>query len=251
MHDFYKILGVPRRADTDTIKQAYRKQAMKHHPDKGGDGAYFATVNEAYRVLSDPKSRAEYDARLMATQIGAKLGRAWQSVRQKVQHTPLADALARTDSFFQDKPIPLVIDLALGYTGGHKTVLIDNERVQIDIPKGAHNGQIIQLQNKRFCIYYQTTTWTQVQGLDVYLPIFVAPHIAYFGGMATLDCPTGQISVAIGARTQAGTRLRLQNRGLDNGVRTGDIIASVVIQNPTLTPTQEALFAKFAKSLSK
>ena len=59
--DYYKTLGVPRDADADAIKKAFRKLARKHHPDAGGDEAKFKEINEAYEVLSDEKKRKLYD----------------------------------------------------------------------------------------------------------------------------------------------------------------------------------------------
>lgn len=63
--DYYKILGVDRKASTDEIRSAYRKLAMKYHPDKNpGDKKAeekFKEINEAYQVLSDEKKRAHYD----------------------------------------------------------------------------------------------------------------------------------------------------------------------------------------------
>lgn len=59
--DYYKALGVPRDADADTIKKAFRKLARQHHPDAGGDEAKFKEINEAYEVLSDDKKRKLYD----------------------------------------------------------------------------------------------------------------------------------------------------------------------------------------------
>lgn len=60
--DYYKVLGVDKKATQDDIKNAFRKLAHKHHPDKGGDDATFKEVTEAYSVLSDEKKRREYDA---------------------------------------------------------------------------------------------------------------------------------------------------------------------------------------------
>lgn len=59
--DYYSILGVSRNASQKELKSAYRKLAMKHHPDKGGDGQKFAKINEAYDTLSDPQKRQAYD----------------------------------------------------------------------------------------------------------------------------------------------------------------------------------------------
>ena len=63
--DYYELLGVERTADGATIKSAYRKLAMQHHPDKNGgckeNEAKFKAVSEAYDCLKDPQKRAAYD----------------------------------------------------------------------------------------------------------------------------------------------------------------------------------------------
>ena len=63
--DCYEVLGVPREADEDEIKKAYRKLALKYHPDKNpGDKTaeeQFKELGEAYEILSDPQKRALYD----------------------------------------------------------------------------------------------------------------------------------------------------------------------------------------------
>ena len=61
MKDYYQILGVAREANPDDIKRAYRRLASQHHPDKGGDTHRFQEIEEAYRVLSDPAQRQQYD----------------------------------------------------------------------------------------------------------------------------------------------------------------------------------------------
>ena len=59
--NYYDILGLPRGAKPQDIKTAYRKLAMEHHPDRGGDEATFQKISQAYEILSDPNRRARYD----------------------------------------------------------------------------------------------------------------------------------------------------------------------------------------------
>lgn len=63
--DYYEVLGVPKTADADTIKKAYRKLAMQHHPDRNPNDKVaeekFKEAAEAYEVLSDADKRARYD----------------------------------------------------------------------------------------------------------------------------------------------------------------------------------------------
>lgn len=59
--DYYEILGIGKNASADEIKKAFRRAAVEHHPDKGGDETKFKELNEAYEVLKDPSKRQRYD----------------------------------------------------------------------------------------------------------------------------------------------------------------------------------------------
>ena len=76
--DYYELLEVERTADGATIKSAYRKMAMKYHPDKTGgcadSEAKFKSVSEAYECLKDPQKRAAYDRYGHAAYTNAQSG---------------------------------------------------------------------------------------------------------------------------------------------------------------------------------
>ncbi len=59
--DYYEVLGIGKDASADEIKKAFRKLAVEHHPDQGGDEAKFKEANEAYEVLKDQAKRQRYD----------------------------------------------------------------------------------------------------------------------------------------------------------------------------------------------
>jgi len=59
---YYDLLGIEKSASEEDVKKAYKKLAMKHHPDRGGDEGTFKDISKAYNVLSDPEKRQIYDA---------------------------------------------------------------------------------------------------------------------------------------------------------------------------------------------
>lgn len=61
MPSLYDILGIPKTADTNEIKKAFKKAAMTHHPDKGGDPEKFKEIQKAHEILTDDRRRQIYD----------------------------------------------------------------------------------------------------------------------------------------------------------------------------------------------
>ena len=59
--DYYDVLGVKKDASADELKKAFRRAAVEHHPDRGGDEAKVKELNEAYEALKDSTKRQRYD----------------------------------------------------------------------------------------------------------------------------------------------------------------------------------------------
>lgn len=89
--DFYAVLGVPRTADDDAIKKAYRKLAFECHPDRNPDNPdamrKFKEASEAYQVLSDPALRTRYDRGDEDVLLGASAAR--EVARRRVERVVL------------------------------------------------------------------------------------------------------------------------------------------------------------------
>ncbi|MBK3573230.1 J domain-containing protein [Streptomyces sp. MBT65] len=69
--DFYVLLGVPADATRAEIVRAFRRSALSHHPDRGGDADAFRGLRQAYETLSDPVRRKAYDRRRTSASCGA------------------------------------------------------------------------------------------------------------------------------------------------------------------------------------
>ena len=152
--DYYSILGVNRNATPEEIKKAYRKLAMQHHPDRGGDQEQFKRVTEAYDILSSSDKKAAYD--------NPNQGFNFNSQNFHGQHNPFGGT--PFDHIFgqgfrqqqqtprnRDINVQANIDLVDILTG--KNLIIQYqlatgriETVTVDVPPGAKHGDTIQYQ---------------------------------------------------------------------------------------------------------
>ena len=150
--DYYNILGVARDASPEQIKKAYRKLAMTHHPDRGGDHTQFAKINSAYDTLSNSDKRNAYDHPHQANPFGGQ-----QQGQNPFAGTPFEHHFQHGFGQQQQTPrnkditVRAVIDLSDTLTG--KSLIVQyqlqtgrTETVTVEIPPGAKHGDTIQYQ---------------------------------------------------------------------------------------------------------
>ena len=95
-NNHYEILGISNDATKEQIRKAYHKKALQTHPDKGGHPSLFRPIQEAYKVLSDPVKRKEYDVRF-ADQFDP-----WFADQFAAQFNPRTTTFARTTTTWID-----------------------------------------------------------------------------------------------------------------------------------------------------
>lgn len=131
--DYYKILGITKGASDDDIKKAYRKLALKYHPDKNkapGAEERFKEVAEAYEVLSDKKKRDVYDMHGEEGLKGGGPGGAGNPGGGNFQYTFHGDPKATFAQFFGNaSPFQHFFDLSGGGGGGggNRMFFADND----------------------------------------------------------------------------------------------------------------------------
>jgi curved DNA-binding protein len=251
MTDYYAALGVPRTATADDIKQAFRRLASQHHPDKGGDTQKFQAIQQAYATLSDEQKRAEYDnprpqfsgfqGHPGGVNINDIFGQMFgQQFGQQHQH-PRRSHVRMT----------LWISLLDVATGGKRTVSLGTQAgvsaVEIEIPLGINDGDNVQYEgigpgSSDLVVQFKITPdrkW-QRDGLNLAQEVRIDIWDLILGGDLTIDTLTGKtLSTRVPARTQPGTVLRLKAQGLrDRAGQTGDIMIRVQAQIPDDIPSE-------------
>jgi len=285
--DYYALLGVPRDADAEAIKKAYRKLARQHHPDvakEPGAEARFKDIGEAYATLKDPEKRAAYDA-LGSRPAGEEFSPPpqWQQDFASagagglgdVDLADLLDALAGRGRARSAGPVPrrgrdYEAAVRLGLLDAHRgtTVSFDVQdddgvrTLQVTVPPGATQGQRLRLRGRGgpgraggppgdiyLDIQLEPHPVFRPDGHDLYFDLALAPWEAVLG--AEIEVPTldGPVLLSVPAGTRAGRKLRLRGRGLATGHGgRGDLYALVHIDAPAaVTPRERELFEELAR----
>ena len=240
MPDYYSILGVNRDAAPDEIKRAYRRLASQHHPDKGGDKNKFQEIEAAYRTLSDPAQRQQYDNPSPFGPGGGFQGPGFDFQSIFDMFGARFNHGHQQHHFRQQARMSLWITLSDVARGGRRTVSVGTQHgthaVEIDIPQGIDDGDTVQYggigpggMDLIITFRIHPDPRFQRQGLHVIHETTVSVWQLILGTTVNIrDVQGNQIELAIPAGTQPGTLLRLKGRGLTRqGRGTGDLLVRV------------------------
>ena len=207
--DHYQTLGVGRDADTPTIKKAYRKLAMKHHPDKGGDEAKFKEIQNAYATLSDPQKRAEYDNPNPFSGFGGgdPFGGSGSPFGDIFRDIFGGRPQRRSQNF--DAQTDIILSLEDVYTGTTQRIDVGTGQIDLKIPAGVREGTRFTLHGKG---PQQDTT---LPPGDLFVRIRYRPH-REFGkngndllGIAEIDYLDALIGTTIQVKHISGKTLQV------------------------------------------
>ena len=250
MKDYYHILGIAKNATTDEVKQAYKKLAMKHHPDRGGDAGMFQDISEAYSTLSDAAKRAEYDN-----------PRTNSGVHVNFSHgSPFGNdfASAAFQQFFnqhhqQQKPqqrLTLWIGLDVAIQGGKQTIVVATHQgrstIEIDIPVAIADGSAVRYPG------------IAQGGLDIIITFRVHPHPKWerkgldlwtvvdadfwqliTGGNGIVNTVLGNaLTFTIPPKSNPNAILRLKGQGIQTNAASGDMYIRLQATMPANIPTE-------------
>ena len=281
--DYYETLGVPRDADLEQIKKAYRKLARTYHPDlsKLPDAeALFKEAAEAYATLKDAGKRAAYDELghppsgadfapppqwrqdfaagdatfddLDLADLLAALGRGPQGARYAPQPVRGQDIESTITLTLADASRGTKVTLSLADAGGHRTL-------EVTVAPGAFQDQKLRLRGHGgrghnggangdvyLHILLAAHDVFRPAGLDLYFDLLLTPWEAALGAELEVATLTGSVLLTVPPGTRSGRKLRLRGRGLAQGK--SDLYGVVQIDGPThLTEPERALYQDLAR----
>lgn len=265
--DYYDILGVTKSSSSSDLKSAYRKLALKWHPDKNkepGAEAKFKEINEAYEVLSNPDKKAKYDQFGHAAfdpSAGFGGGQGGQSYRQGPFTYTYSTGGGFEDMFggqqgfndpfnifesffggqnpfgsqFQQKPhYSLSIDFMEAVNGAEKTFVHQGKQYTVKIPAGADDGTRMRYSEFDVSLNVKPHKIFRRDGDDVFIYHEISFPLAILGGETTIPTLDGDLLIKIRPGTQPSTTVRLSGKGMKHlrGSGRGDFYIKLKVMLP-------------------
>lgn len=248
MKDFYEILGVSKNASDAEIKAAYRKQALKWHPDRNKApeaNERFKEINRAFEVLADSKKRETYDQygpeAFDKTATGGPQGYNYQQGPFSYTYTNFggqnpfenidfggySDPFEIFEQFFgfqspygqsRRQPRRSVYEVELTFDeavrGVEKETVIKGSRKKIKIPPGVNTGNRIRFSDFDLEVRVKPHDFFKRDGQDIYLDREISYPLAVLGGVVEVPTLEGNIRLKVRPGTQSGTTVRLRGQGI-------------------------------------
>lgn len=257
--DYYEILGLDKKATKAEIKSAYRKMALKYHPDKNKENdaeAKFKEINEAYQILSDDKKRQTYDqfghaAFDPASGMGGSPfsgGRTgpftytYSSGANPFGNMDFEDPFEIFESIFgggfgraaRRPRYSLTIEFMEAVKGVTKEVEIDGKKRKIKIPAGADDGTRIRFDEFDITINVKPDKQFRREGYDLYLDHHLDFVTAALGGQIEIPTVEESLKLKVRAGTQSHTLVRLRSEGVTvvQGRGKGDLYVRLIVDVP-------------------
>ena len=265
--DFYKTLGIDKKAAPDEIKKKYRALARELHPDKTkGDAAKeekFKGISEAYEILSDPKKRAEYDeARSLFERGGFRAPAGGQNFQggdfsdmfgggnpQDIFSNLFGGGGRRGPRKGQDLQTEATITFRESIFGTNLDLRLGTDRgaaqnITARVPAGVNDGAKIRVKGKGspgeagpgdlfILLHVKAHPLFARKGENLTLTLPITFAEAALGADVKVPVLSGdEVTVRIAPGTPSGRTLRVKGRGITKGASTGDLLVTVDVQVP-------------------